>query len=177
MHSLPQDFLSTLGLALDREAWMLEWWDYPHSFDEVIINLGAGKKFIDGTHPIDYPDWKAGEPLPFSDSSVDHIVAYHFFEHLTKDEVVATLREVERVLKPSRFMIVVSPHWSSEAAHQDLDHKSFWSESTWKNLFNNPYYEGTMPREWKLRERITVIAGLVQRNLMIVSQIEKIFVA
>ena len=104
----------------------------------------------------------------------DAFLAYHFMEHLTKADIITVLTEVQRCLKPGGVFNVVVPHFSSEAAHQDLDHKSFWTESTWKNLFKNPYYEGTMPRKWKLREHQTVLMGLVQRNLVVVSQLVKV---
>jgi ubiquinone/menaquinone biosynthesis C-methylase UbiE len=167
---VPIGLLDNFALGVYRPV---HWNDFIDTPNQVILNLGAGKKLIEGTVSLDVPEWYADMDMPFEDDSVDLILAYHFFEHLDKNEILGTLLEVERILKVGGYMNIVTPHWSCEAAHQDLDHKSFWSESTWRNLFKNPFYDGTMPREWKLEEVQTVIVGLVERNLMIVSQLVK----
>lgn len=137
----------------------------------AVVNLGAGKKHIHGTLALDLPVWHAGEPLPFDDGEISGVLAYHFFEHLDGAIVVSVLREIERVLKPGGILNTVIPHWDSEGANQDIDHKSTWSESSWRNILENPYYDTTVPRDWKLVENVTMIVGLVQRNLVIVSQL------
>jgi SAM-dependent methyltransferase len=40
-----------------------------------------------------------GRCLPFADRSVDYLIATHFFHHLTDDEIVATLKEFDRVAR------------------------------------------------------------------------------
>jgi hypothetical protein len=37
--------------------------------------------------------------LPFADRSVDYVISSHFFHHLTDDEIVATLREFDRIAR------------------------------------------------------------------------------
>jgi hypothetical protein len=175
IHQLPITMVDNFGLGVDRWSEVQQWWDYTEREDQLLVNLGAGKKLIEKTQALDFPDWQAGMVMPFSEGSVHGFFAYHFFEHLHKVEIIGVLKEIERCLRPACFLNVVTPHWSSEAAHQDLDHKSFWSESTWRNLFDNLYYEGTMPRHWKLVEAATVIMGMTQRNLMIVSQIRRAY--
>ena len=167
-HRLPHDLLENFQVGMDRM--IDEWGPYQKG---PIINLGAGKKMISNTEALDLPHWRAGDRMPYDDETVGGIIAYHFFEHLKKEEIIEVLWECERVLMFSAPINIVIPHWDTEAAHQDLDHKSFWSESTWRNLFLNPYYEGSMPRDWHLKEVCTVIMGLVQRNLVIVSQLVK----
>jgi len=154
---------------MDRRlpAWLL-----PPSLDMVAINLGSGNKEIGATTPFDADrGWWAGEQLPFEDESVDLVIAYHFFEHLTKVDLLDTLRELERILKPGGVINSVTPHWSAEIAHQDLDHKLFFTEQTWNNLFHNDYYDGTMPRDWMFHVGFQLIIGLVQRNLVLLTQI------
>jgi predicted SAM-dependent methyltransferase len=165
-YDLPLTLLDNFRVGMDRRV--PDWLPF---LPGPIINLGAGKKRIDGTMALDLPDWHAGEPLPFVEGEVSGILAYHFFEHLDGAIVVSVLREIERVLKPGGILNAVIPHWDSEAANQDIDHKSSWSESTWKNILLNPYYNTTVPRDWKLVEHTTMIMGLVQRNLVIVSQL------
>jgi len=139
------------------------------------INLGAGRKHIVNSIPLDADmGWMAREPFPnIRDEEIQTIFAFHFFEHLTKEELIATLRECERVLVCGGVINAVTPHWSAEIAHQDLDHKLFFSEQTWQNLFQNDYYDGTMPRDWKLGVGFQMIMGLVQRNLVLLTQIVK----
>lgn len=139
----------------------------------VQLNLGAGKKLIEGTIPLDADNgWRAPK-IPYKDESVAAIHAYHFLEHLGKDDLLDTLLEIQRVLVVGGVLNVVVPHYSAEAAFQDLDHKTFWTESTWSNLFNNPYYDGTVNRDWRLEVASLALMGLVGRNLVIVSQLRK----
>jgi predicted SAM-dependent methyltransferase len=160
--------IRTFGLGVDRDV---TW--YQAQPGEV-LNLGAGNKHFDLAIPLDIErGWRAGESIPYEDETFSLVCAFNFWEHLNKDEILATLREVERVLIVDGLVNSVTPHWASEAAYQDLDHKSFWSESTWRNLFNNPYYEGSMPRDWRLKEIQSLIMGIVQRNLFVVSQLVK----
>jgi SAM-dependent methyltransferase len=139
----------------------------------IQLNLGAGNKDIPGTVRLDADMGWWAPRLPYKLNSVGVAYAFHFLEHLDKDTALGLLREVERVLVPGGVFVSVTPHWSSECAFQDLDHKSFWTESTWKNLFDNPYYDGTMKRDWKLRVHSCVLMGLVQRNLVVVTQLVK----
>jgi len=169
-YSPPVSLLDVFQVGMDRFA---KWPTHIVPADKELVNLGAGNKIITGAVPLDLPDWAAGDRMPWDDDEVGAIYAFHFFEHLTKDEIINTLWECERVLCRGGILYTVTPHWDSEAAHQDLDHKSFWSESTWKNLFDNPYYDGSMPRDWKLYEVQSIIMGLVQRNLVVVSMIER----
>jgi SAM-dependent methyltransferase len=179
-YDYPRNILDNFSTGMAREVnefIPVPWVTDSEGYDErksVVVDLGAGNKHIGGATPLDAErGWWAHQAMPFNSESVDAFLAYHFMEHLTKAEIITVLAEVQRCLKPGGVFNVVVPHFSSEAAHQDLDHKSFWTESTWKNLFKNPYYDGTMPRSWKLREHQTLIMGLVQRNLVVVSQLVK----
>jgi predicted SAM-dependent methyltransferase len=165
-YELPFTLIDTFAVGMDRTV--PHWLPY---LPGPILNLGAGKKHIEGTVAVDLPDWHAGEAIPYLDGEVSGVVAFHFFEHLDGAIAVAVLREIERILRPGGVLNTVIPFWDSEGAHQDIDHKSTWSESSWKNLLENPYYDTTVPRDWKLVENITMIMGLVQRNLVIVSQL------
>ena len=139
-----------------------------------LINLGAGYKFLDYTDPLGAEQgWWAGTPLPYDDESVAGIWSFHFFEHLGKDELMDVLRECERVLMVDAVLNIVVPHYISEGAFHDLDHKTFFTESTWRNLMENTYYDGTMDRDWKFRIGLNLIMGLNVRNLALVTQLIK----
>ncbi len=137
----------------------------------VCLNLGAGNKTIPNTIVLDLPDWNAdADDIPWSDESVDQIFAYHFLEHCK--EPVAVLQECQRVLKPGGFMNICVPYYSSAIASQDLDHKHFFTEETWKTLFNNQYYNKNKI-EWKFRVHFNLIAGIVERNICLFTQLVK----
>jgi len=149
--------------------------DLPHfkmvNGDLPVLNLGAGNKKIGGTIALDWPEWDAEkDPIPYETESVGGIIAYHFLEHLRDPRPV--LRECSRVLAPQGVLNIVVPHVMGVMAFQDLDHKSFWTSETWKELFNNPYYEKDH-NGFDFRIGINVIMGLNERNLMLVSQLIK----
>lgn len=139
----------------------------------VILNLGAGEKQIEGSISLGKENGWFAPKLPFDDGSIAAVYAQHFLEHLTGSEVVEMFEEVERVLKPGGVMNIVVPHYSSECAHQDLDHKTAWTESSFKNLFENKYYKGDIKRNWDLIIRTVVVMGLVERNMVVVAQLVK----
>lgn len=140
----------------------------------IRINLGAGKQEIHGVLNFDWPDWDAEEyDIPFNDNEVDEIHAYHFLEHLSDPRRM--LWECQRVLRPGGVMHIVVPHCKSNIAFDDLDHKSFFNENTWKTLLNNAYYDKAgLGREWKLRIGFNLIAGLNERNMCVFTQLIKV---
>lgn len=44
------------------------------------------------------------------DASVDRVFVSNFFEHITREEIVATLEEVHRVLRPDGRLLVLQPN-------------------------------------------------------------------
>ena len=68
------------------------------------------------------------------------------------------MEELTRVFAPGASLVAVTPHWSCELAHQDLDHKSFWGETTWRNFLHEPY-DGTMKRGFPFDIHACMIVG------------------
>lgn len=137
-----------------------------------VVNLGAGHQVIDGAEALDYPEWNAEtDDLPYEDASIDSILAYHFFEHLTGKQAIALLREVERVLKLGGTLTLCVPYYNSSMASQDLDHQSFWNEGTFKTLFGNPHYIKNREVPWQLEVHFQAIMGVVERNLCLLVQL------
>jgi hypothetical protein len=139
----------------------------------IKLNLGAGRKNIPGTVRYDADMGWFAPKLAQPDETVTGIYAYHFLEHLERNTLLAMLHEIERVLIPGGWVNIVVPYYTSNMAHQDLDHKSWFTETTFDNLFNCPYYNGTMPRGWKLKVNSCMIMGIVERNLALVVQLVK----
>lgn len=161
--SLPQLFL----LGMDRS--IPEPLPMPTG---LVLNLGAGNKVIDGTVPLDWPTWDADkDPLPYRDGEVHGIHCYHFLEHVAHP--VAILIECQRVLKPYGLLQICVPYYKSNMAAQDLDHKSFFTEDTWKTLFNNPYYKKHRV-DWKFEVHLNVIMGVAERNLCLLTQLVRL---
>jgi hypothetical protein len=143
--------------------------------DNKVLNLGAGYKYIYNADNLSLENgWRAPHLPDHADESVDTVFALHFLEHLSLPDLLSMLREIERVLHWGGFLNVVVPWYGGQLAYQDLDHKTFWTVETWRNLLDNQYYDGSMPRDWKLKERFSIIMGLNDRNLVVVSQLEKV---
>jgi predicted SAM-dependent methyltransferase len=141
----------------------------------TVLNLGAGYKYIQGADNLSAETgWRAPMLIGYESESVDTVFALHFLEHLEKANLLTMLKEIERVLHWGGVLNVVVPWYGAQLAYQDLDHKTFWTVETWKNLLDNKYYDGSMPRDWKLKERFSLIMGLSDRNVVVVSQLEKV---
>jgi SAM-dependent methyltransferase len=166
----PSDFIDFLQIGIDRTVP-----DFRRDEPGLALNLGAGRKLIAGTVALDLPEWDADkDPIPYDDETVSAIYAIHFLEHV--HDPLALLRECQRVLFTGGHLNVVVPYWNTELAHSDPDHKSFWSEETWDRIFNNPYYDkhsSYSGEGWKFIVGINLIAGIVERNKVLVTQLIK----
>jgi len=139
------------------------------------LNLGAGFSNIENAINLDLPEWDATkDPIPYNDECVDTIHAYHFLEHFTGEQVIKILRECERVLKRGGTMNIVVPHRIGSLAFQNLDHKSFWTEDVYNNLFYDDTYIGNRETPWLFNIRVNVIIGIAERNLCLMTQLERI---
>lgn len=139
---------------------------FPHG--GLLLNLGPGNKYMPGTKGYGLPDWDADfNKIPETDETVDGIYAFHFLEHVWHP--IKVLRECQRVLKPGGSMLIVVPYYNSQMQAQDLDHKSKFCETTWTNIFANPYYADK--GEWKFKVGLNIIMGVVERNLCLMTQL------
>lgn len=101
------------------------------------LNLGAGKRIIPGALNHDLrldpnrPDIVIAHdlnvlPWPWEDETFDRIVARTVFEHLNID-LVQSLDECWRILRPKGQVYLKLPHWHSEIAHSDPTHRWFYT--------------------------------------------------
>lgn len=135
------------------------------------LNLGAGRSHVEHFQSLDWPQWDADTmPIPYDADSIHHIYAFHFLEHTR--EPIKVLREIERVLVGGGVATIVTPHAMSEIAVQDLDHKSFFHEDTWKHLFHNQGYDKHIG--WRLQVHANFIMGINFRNLALFTQLVKV---
>lgn len=168
-----------IELGLKRELPAL----YPAPFKRggIVLNIGAGASHIEDTIALDKSErylrpgdvlWDADkkEPIPFVDGSVDAIHMHHFLEHAS--DPLWVLAECQRVLRVSGIVQITVPYYRSQLAFQDLTHKTFWTEETYRNTFSNPYYDttkGYVP--WRFEVGFNLIAGIVERNLCLFTQL------
>ena len=162
---------SLAKLALDRDIGGLE-----KPKPGITIGIGeSGTKKSSEDITLGLPSWEFPKnPIPTRDSEVSMVHCYHFLEHLTGEDAILFLKEVQRVLMYGGIFQYGVPYYTSELAYQDLTHKSFWTESSFKMLMNNPYYEPeTTGFKWELQIQSQCIIGVVGRNLMLVGQLIK----
>lgn len=145
----------------------------PISLSVLGFDLGAsGIKRMAGCIPLGLPDWRwPRDRIPAEDGTVDVVHAYHFLEHLSGEDAISLLREIERVIRPGAPINICVPYYNSSMQAHDLTHKSFWNEATFSNLFNNPMYDPAGP--WKLKVHALFIMGIVERNMALLAQLVK----
>lgn len=80
------------------------------------------------------------DPLPFSDSTFDYVVATDFLEHIPRmiyigrerrTPFIDIMSEAWRVLKPGGRLYTKTPAYPTPEAFQDPTHVNFISENTW----------------------------------------------
>lgn len=116
--------------------------DLGAGYCEFINNIRCGRKFAvdlsEDTRAAAAEDVTVIiEPvtglLSFEDSSVDVVFASNLFEHMhTKDDLMAALREIHRILRPGRRLLVLQPniryayreYWDYLDHHIALSHVS-----------------------------------------------------
>jgi predicted SAM-dependent methyltransferase len=136
----------------------------------IILNLGPGKKHIEGALEFDYPEWDAEkDPIPINDSRVSMIHCYHFLEHI--QNVPFVISEINRVLRPGGHVNIVVPYYKSAMQAQDLDHKSQYTEKTFQHLFNSHYY--TKGKVAPMDIVTNFIMGDCEANLCLIVQLRK----
>jgi hypothetical protein len=142
--------------------------------DGVVVDVGSTGKFkVPGAISIGLPEWRFPDMrMPFEDGAVTTLHAYHFLEHLPGEHALLFLRELERVMVPGRSVFNFSvPYFSSSLAVQDLTHKSFWCEDSFKTTFENWTYDPDGKGDWMLKVHFLMIAGVVGRNLALIGQL------
>lgn len=138
---------------------------------EPQLNLGIGHKSMGDVPSIGLPDWNAErDEIPRDRNSVGTIWALHFLEHI--DNVLGVLKECERTLKPGGLLNIVVPYGACHMYVHDLTHKHMFNEDTWRQTFNNAYYDdkGT---DWLFDIGANFIMAVKGENLALFTQLIK----
>lgn len=74
------------------------------------LNIGGGKKTINGYKTIDRANGQEAFPLPNKDNSVDEIYASHVLEHFPHGQLLPVLQDWVRTLKPGGRVRLAVPN-------------------------------------------------------------------
>lgn len=137
----------------------------------IVLNLGAGEKLIHDTIALDYPEWNAeSDKIPWADNCIDMIHCYHLLEHVANTYWI--LGEIERVLKPGAHINIVVPYYSSNIMAQDPDHKTPFSEHSWRTIFDSSRYKKDKVKPMLIH--VNFIMGDKEKNIVLVTQLVKV---
>lgn len=168
--------IDLFNIGMDRNLYSFRYCDDGAlNKDYVVVNIGAGRKHVFGAYNnlcLEY-GWNAElGTIPYDDDSVDLIHCYHFLEHL--NDPVKMLVEFQRILKVGGIVNICVPYYRSDMAFQDIDHKKFFTETTFSRLFKSEYYRfGKNAIEWKFDIIVSAIMGLSGDNLCLLTQLVK----
>ena len=138
------------------------------------INVGSSKNDfwkISFAEPLGRPSWEfPRDHLPYDKASIATIHCYHFLEHLSGVDAIAFLRECERVMVPSASVLnFCMPYYNSNLQAECLEHRSYWNENSFRNLFNNSGYD--IAGRWEMKCSFLMIAGVAERNMCVIGQL------
>lgn len=129
------------------------------------LDLGCGKNKKEGFIGVDTRPFEGVDQVvdltqkwPWEDNSVDEVNASHIVEHFEAKERIHFVNELYRVLKPGAKAFIVTPHWCSQRATGDLDHRwppvsEFWYfylSKEWRdvNAPHNDFYSCDFDATW-----------------------------
>ena len=134
------------------------------------IELGGGYHRHPGCNEyFDLPEWDTNNNIIAPQEFVDVIHMYHFLEHI--NDPIELLFECQEILKSGGHINIVVPYYKSSLAIEDLDHKHQFCEDTWRNIFENSGYNRGY--EWELKVHFNIIMGIQERNLCLITQLQK----
>ena len=132
-----------------------------------ILNLGCGNRLLSakpGEVAVNHdrikhrPEidavWDLNEiPWPVEDNSFDRIVARSVFEHI-KPDLLETLNECWRILRPEGTIQIKVPYWRADAAYEDPTHRWFFTLGSF-DLFDPDTERGQQygfytERKWRI---------------------------
>ena len=93
------------------------------------------------TNPInDNLKWDSPEPLPFDNNVFDVVHSSHLVEHLYPNDLYLLIVEMNRVLKPSGYICISAPLFSSKF-YNDLSHIKPYNPPVFINYLCSPTYD------------------------------------
>lgn len=129
-----------------------------------ILDVGCGLRKYPGSIGLDRNPASRADvladldrfPYPFRDSVFDQVRAVHVIEHVA--DVVRSIEEFHRLLKPGGRLYIVTPHYSDFSSFCDPTHR--WHLSSFSFRYFGPdhggfgYYSPVRFREISVRVRL-----------------------
>lgn len=135
------------------------------------LELGGDSRMAAFT--LNAPGWNAEtDRIPFTDDSLGCVMSFHFLEHIKNLDPL--MRECERVLKVGGTFFSAVPYYKSQLAFQDPDHKRFFTEETFEFFCKDRGYKAWDGKDWNFKMQSQFIGGVVEKNLMLFTVLEKI---
>lgn len=111
--------------------------------NERILDVGCGPYKIRGAIGIDRVCLPGVDvvydldcsPWPFADATFDRAVCRHSLEHV--GNVVKTIEELHRILRPGASLEILAPHFSSDNAFSDVTHRWFFGYRSMDDFCTN----------------------------------------
>jgi ubiquinone/menaquinone biosynthesis C-methylase UbiE len=167
-HVAPGERVLDLGCgAGEFSAALAEHGAQPIGVDVAAEALRRAAQRVPG---LDLRRWRAGEPLPLEDGSVDAVWAGEVIEHVV--DVAPWLSEVRRVLRPRGTLLLTTPHHGpltllrlglsprrfAEHFEPRSDHVRFFSPRTLRALLDDLGFDVAQLRV----RRATILARAVR---------------
>jgi SAM-dependent methyltransferase len=108
-HDFFQEYVPKDSTILEVGAGYCEFINNIHARKKIALDMNADVRtyanpdvetIIGGSEKID----------PLADGSINNAFASNFFEHLSRDSIIATIQEVNRVLTPGGKFIILQPN-------------------------------------------------------------------
>jgi SAM-dependent methyltransferase len=103
--------------------------DIKQSSDWVNCDIQKGK----GVVSFDFSRF----PYPFKDNTFDYILAREILVYFDSPQKV--LLELRRISKKDAIIELEVPYYNNKGAHNDIEVKHYFSDSTFKTLVEQPY--------------------------------------
>lgn len=104
-----QKYIVANAVVLDIAAGYCEFINAIHAKRKIALDLNPDiKKYA--ARDIEVIHSVSNDMSQLQDNSIDVAFASNFFEHISKNDIVATLREVQRVLKAGGRFLIMQPN-------------------------------------------------------------------
>lgn len=139
------------------------------------LNLGCGESWKvypehQGVDIVDYGQKYVGDAVVIMNEMIaegkkfGEIMANHFLEHFTQDQLKAVLNNVHKLLSKDGVFKLCVPHLKKEEAWV-LSHYTFWNESTVKWLAREDAEKVYGFKRWLIIELVTNERGDIHATL------------
>ena len=136
--------------------------------EQMVLNLGCGKKKVDGAIGIDFNPDSAADivhdlnvfPWPLESDSFDRVVCRHVLEHL--DDTIQVMSEIYRICKNGGIVDIVSPHFSSARTWDCPTHKHGFTLKTFGFFGKNHAYWNGKFNFAVVKRRLTFSSSLIK---------------